>query len=151
MKAYSFSKLVVRGYPTVTDINNPYIYSSDVKAVINVSGQDYPKEILSLFATRGIRTYFFPLTEEGPDMGIGNLIAAVKQLEFEDKSGNKVILHCMCGNNRSRTVAEAFYFHKTGEQFEDEYKGFKNHLLYNSANGHLPSVSALETILFSLE
>lgn len=147
MKAYSFSKLVVRGYPTSNDINNPYIYSSDVRVVINVSEQEYTKEISSLFAARGIRTYFFPLTEEGPDMGLENIISAVEQLSQEDKAGNKVILHCMCGNNRSRTVAEAFYFHKSGEQFEDEYKGFKNHLLYNSANGHLPSIIELESIL----
>jgi len=147
MKSYSFSKLVVRSFPTVCDINNPYIFTSDVRVIVNVSEHPYTSEIASLLEARGIRTYFFPLVEEGPDMGLENLLSAVRVLTKEDGEGNKVILHCMGGNNRSRTVAEAFCFHKTGEHFEDEYKGYFNHLLYNSANGHLPCREELEAAL----
>lgn len=50
-----------------------------------------------------------------------------------------------------QTVAEAFYFAKTKSQFEDEYKGYPNHLLFNSAAGHLPSKDKIEQILSVIE
>ena len=147
MKAYSFAKLVVRGYPTMNDLRNPYIYTKDIKTIINVSEQAYPKDIAEEFARRGIKSYHFPLVEEGSDMGVDNIMAALRILAGADKAGEKVILHCDCGNNRSRTVAEAFHFLKTGEQLEDQYKSYRNHLLYNMATGHLPNISILENLL----
>jgi len=149
MKSYSFSKLVVRGYPTMADLRNPYIYTSDIRVVINVSGHPYPKDVEDFFRTKEIRTYFFPLVEEGEDMGLSNLLQALRVLDASDKNGEKVLLHCECGNNRSRTVAEAFYYMKCGEQFEDEYKGYKNHLIYNCETGHLPKED-MESILDGL-
>ena len=59
----------------------------------------------------------------------------------------KAIVHCTCGNNRSRTVVEAFHFAKTGTHLPDEYNGEFNHLLYNVNNGHLPERTILESSL----
>ena len=151
MKNYQFAKLVVRGFPTIQEIKNPYIYTSDVRVVINVSEHAYPKEIIAEFESRGIRMFHYPLVEEGPDMGIDNILQAVKTLWEADAAGEKVILHCTCGNNRSRTVAEAFYFAKAKSQFEDEYKGFPNHLIFNCESGHLPSIGEIEQTLSSME
>ena len=51
---------------------------------------------------------------------------------------------CDFGVNRSRTVIEAFHYAKMGFHFEDEYKGYANHLIYNCAAGHLPELSEVE-------
>ena len=67
---------------------------------------------------------------------------------YED--GKKIIVHCDFGNNRSRTLVEAFYYHLFGKHMEDEYKGEINHLVYNSKVGHLPPMEDLEKDLLSL-
>lgn len=146
MKIYSFAELVVRGFPTVQELDNPYIYGG-VQVIINVSGLEYPEDILSIIESRGIRWHHFPLVEEGPNMGLDILLSAVRELIKADTAGERVVLHCSFGNNRSRTVAEAFYYIKSGAQFKDEYKGYPNHLLYNCGEGHLPEVDEMERIL----
>jgi len=147
MKSYPFAKLSVTGFPTVANLDNRWIFPSDVRVVINVSGHEYPKEIASVLASRGVRMYAFPLVEEGPDMGIGNIVSAVKVLSEADAAGERAVLHCTCGNNRSRTVAEAFCYAKTGRLYDDEYKGFQNHLVYNCETGHLPDLATVKGIL----
>ena len=147
MKSYPFAKLSVTGFPTIADLNNKWIFPLDVKVIVNVSGHDYPKEIASVLNSRGVKTYSFPLVEEGPDMGLENILSAISVLKEADAAGEKVILHCTCGNNRSRTVAEAFCYAKTGEHFADEYKGYQNHLVYNCETGHLPDLATLESLL----
>ena len=67
-----------------------------------------------------------------------------------DAAEEKVIVHCYCGNNRSRTVVEAFHYAKTGTHLEDEYKGELNHLIYNSKNGHLPEEKVIDAALEKL-
>lgn len=146
MKTYTFAKLSVRGFPTILELNHPYIYG-DVQVIINVSGHDYPEDVLSVIKSKNIRWYHFPLEEEVPDMGLKNILAAVDVLMKADAAGEKVVLHCSFGNNRSRTVAEAFHFKKMGFQFEDEYKGYPNHLAYNCGEGHLPPLSEIEALL----
>jgi len=142
MKSYDFSNITVRPFPTVSDLNNPWIIGG-IQVIINVSGHDYTDEVKKILSDKGIDSFWFPLVEEGPDMGINNIIKAVKVLQQCDAQEKKVLLHCTCGNNRSRTVAEFFYFLKTGEQFKDEYKGYQNHLIYNIAEGHLPSAELM--------
>lgn len=51
MKIYSFAELVVRCFPTVQELDNPYIYG-DVQVIINVSGHEYPEDILSIIESR---------------------------------------------------------------------------------------------------
>lgn len=140
---YPFSDLDVRAYPTVRDLDNPYIFGN-VRVVINVSEHRYPLRMRLKMRRMGLRTYHLPLKEEGCDMGLDNIIAAVKILMDADRCGEKVILHCMCGTNRSRTVAEAFSYAKTGEHFSDGYRGQFNHLKYNSLAGHLPPMDEIE-------
>ena len=123
------------------------VFPLDVKVIINVSGHEYPKEIASVLTSRGIKMYSFPLVEDGPDMGLENILSAIRILKDTDAAGEKVVLHCTCGNNRSRSVAEAFYYAKTGELFEDEYKGYQNHLVYNCETGHLPDLAIMHELL----
>ena len=145
MKSYRFSNLTVRSYPTPADVANPWIYGG-VQLVINVSERPYSKEIADAFKAKGIEFHHFPLVEEGPDMGLENIRKAVSKLIEGDREGKKMIMHCVGGNNRSRTVAECFALAKIGTQYEDEYKGHVNHLAYNCAEGHLPPLEEMERI-----
>ena len=96
---------------------------------------------------RGIRVYNFPLIEESYDMGIANIMKALKVLDQFDRKRTRILINCTGGNNRSRTVAEAFYYMKTGEHLADEYKGYINHLVFNCETGHLPHLCEMEHIL----
>ena len=142
MKTYSFAKISVMGMPTRLDVGNKYMFGG-VSRIVNVSGQKYPDDVRAALVERGIQIYEFPLVEEGPDMGIENILKAVAVLAEADRAGEKVIVHCFCGNNRSRTVVETYYFAKTGMQLDDEYKSYPNHLIYNCSEGHLPSLKYL--------
>jgi hypothetical protein len=53
MKTYSFAKVSARGYLTQADYNNKYIFTDDLKIVINVSGRDFEKP-QEFFEERGI-------------------------------------------------------------------------------------------------
>ena len=143
MKSYPFANLIVTGFPTMADLNNKWIFPLDVKVIINVSGHEYSKDVAAILSRRGVKTYHFPLVEEGPDMGMDNILSAVKVLQEADSMGEKAVLHCTCGNN----VAEAFCYAKTGENFADEYKGYQNHLVYNCETGHLPDLATMKSLL----
>lgn len=146
MKAYDFAQLQARWYPSQVEINNQYIYGN-IRCVVNVSEKPYSDELICAFKRCGISYFQFPLNETTEDMGLENILKAVSVLEEADKNGFPAIVHCDWGNNRSRVVAEAFYFRKTGSHFEDEYKGAKNHLVYNCNEGHLPSLQIIENKL----
>ena len=146
MKRYEFAEIGVMSMPTVCDVRNKYIFGG-VRHVVNVSGQRYSKDIQYALNERGILTYEFPLVETGPDMGMENILGAISVIGKADAAGEKVIVHCVGGNNRSRAVVEAYHYAKTGTHYPDEYKGAFNHLLYNSAEGHLPPAEELERIL----
>jgi len=129
----------------MAELRNPYIFGG-VKVLINVSTKKYPIRFRWELRRMGIKWYHFPM-EEIPDMGVDSLLKAVKVLEDSDRSGEKVILHCMCGNNRSRTVAEAYHFRKYGTHQDDEYRNEPNHLLYNCRAGNLPDESTTANLL----
>lgn len=48
------------------------------------------------------------------------------------------IVHCIGGNNRSPLVVECAFYALYGYHLIDEYKGAKNHLMYNVEQGYLP-------------
>jgi hypothetical protein len=91
-----------------------------------------------------------PLNEKNGDMGYSYLLDAVKLLLDNDRNGHRSIVCCAFGVNRSRTVIEAFHYAKTGYHLEDEYEGFKNHLICNCEKGFLPPLSEVERNLASL-
>ena len=83
-------------------------------------------------------------------MDVNAILQAVAKLAEYDKDGTPIIVHCMGGNNRSRTVVEAYHFAKTGTHLEDMYRGYMNHLPYNCENGYLPPLKEMEQLLSSL-
>ena len=143
MKSYSFAKVSARGMLTEADYDNKYIFTDDLKCIINVSEihrVDRPR----FSRERAIPVHNLPLTEIGSDMGFRNLLMAVKHLLLTDNFGKRSLVCCDFGVNRSRTVIEAFHFAKMGLHFADEYKGCLNHLIYNCEAGHLPPLSYVE-------
>lgn len=146
MKRYEFADVLVMSMPTVWDVRNKYIFGG-VRHIVNVSGQIYSRDLQKALKDSGVLVHEFPLVEIGPDMGIKNILSAISVIGKADAAGEKVVVHCVGGNNRSRALVEAYHFAKTGTHYPDEYKGAFNHLLYNSAEGHLPPAEELERIL----
>ena len=146
MKTYSFAKLQARWYPTMEEIANPFIYGR-VQNVVNVSELQYDVEMQRAFDEKGVSTKFLPLSENDVDMGMSNIVETVKLLENVDKAGMSSIVHCVGGDNRSRVVCECFHYRKCGFWPDDEYKGFRNHVEYNIATGHLPSLTQIEAAI----
>ena len=149
MKTYDFARIQARPFPTAAELKNPYIYGR-VRYVLNVAEADYPEEIKKGMEELGIQTYHLPLVETGNDMGLDNILKAVRILEQADAEDTPVIVHCGLGNNRSRVVTECFHYRKMGYQLQDEYKGAINHLAYNSGIGFLPPVEEVERMLREL-
>lgn len=143
MKSYSFAKISARGQLTEADYNNKYIITEDLKLVLNVSDKR-DLERAPFFKNRGIIVYNLPLIENEGDMGYKNFLFAVKHLLSWDHFGGRSLVCCDFGLNRSRTVIEGFHYAKMGYHFEDEYKGYTNHLIYNCAMGHLPPMAVVE-------
>ena len=145
MVSYPFANITVRPFVGINDVRNPYIFK-DGTHVINVS-QDWREEVRDYVEQHSGTYDWIPLNEE-PNMGVENLLKAVTLLAKFDMLDSHTIVHCVGGNNRSRTVVEAYYFAKYGTHYEDEYKGFPNHLIYNCKSGYLPPLLEMEQILF---
>ena len=71
MKIYQFAKISARCFPTIADLNNPWIFPKDVAVVVNVS-QRYDEAIANKLMSRGAEYYHFPLDEEVNDIGWEN-------------------------------------------------------------------------------
>ena len=102
-------------------------------------------KVIEAIKSKGATFDWFP-TDERP-MALEMVLQAVVKLAEYDQDGSHIIVHCMHGNNRSRTVVEAYHFAKLGFHFEDEYKGSKNHLIWNCEQGYLPPLSEMEQLL----
>lgn len=143
MKNYEFANITVRPFLKLSDVNNPYIFG-ETKHVINMCDYREP-EVIDLIHSKGGTFDWFP-TEEQP-MDVNAILQAVAKLAEYDKDGTPIIVHCMGGNNRSRTVVEAYHFAKTGTHLEDMYRGYMNHLHYNCESGYLPPIKEMERLL----
>lgn len=149
MKVYLGGTLIARHFPTVAEIDNKWIFSEDVSMVINVS-QHFDQDIAAAIRAKGIKYHHLPLDEEVRDIGWANIQQAVKLISQYVQIGKKIIIHCDFGQHRSRLVVEAFHYAKYGEHLIDPYKGYDNRLKYNSAQGYLPNITQIESILSRL-
>ena len=145
----SYGTLIARHFPTAADIDNKWIFSEDVSMVINVS-QHFDQDIATAIRAKGIKYHHLPLDEEVRDIGWENIQQAVELISRYEQIGKKIIIHCDFGQHRSRLVVEAFHYAKYGEHLIDPYKGYDNRLKYNSAQGYLPNITQIESILSRL-
>ena len=146
MRIYDFANITVRPFLKLSDVNDPYIFG-ETKHVISMCDYREP-EVIELIKSKGATFDWFP-TEEQP-MDLRMVLQAVAKLGIYAMDGSPIIVHCMDGNNRSRTVVEAYYFSQYLKHYEDEYKGYKNHLIYNCGNGYLESLKKMQDDLWYL-
>lgn len=148
MRTYPFALIAARDYPTIRQLDNPYTWGG-IQFCVNVSEKPYSPELEAAMKERGIDWLFCPLSEQTPEWNDWEapLCTVVEALYGAFLDGKKMVVHCNFGNNRSRTMIEAFYYVLEGKQFEDEYKGEVNHLAYNCKIGHLPPFKETERIL----
>lgn len=141
---YKFANITARGFITLDEIENPCTITDRTKHVVDVCMYREP-EVIDAIKAKGITFDWFP-TDERP-MDLDMVLLAVSKLAEYDRDGSHIIVHCLHGNNRSRTVVEAYYFAKLGLHVEDECKGYKNHLIWNCEQGYLPPLSEMENLL----
>ena len=144
---YQFANITARPFMTLNDVNNKWIFTDRTRHILDVCMYREPEVIESIKA-KGATFDWFP-TDERP-MDLDMVLLAVRQLSRYDQDGSHIIVHCLHGNNRSRTVVEAYHFAKLGFHFEDECKGSKNHLIWNCEQGYLPPLPEMEKLLKTL-
>ncbi len=139
------TNLKVRAYLNITDLNNKYIIG-DTQIIINLTDNIQPR-IYNRIKELSIEYFWFPMNESSYDIGLNSIYGACAILHYAERENKNVILHCWGGNNRSQTVAQAYYFARTGQHLISEYKGFDNQLIYNCEKGFLPSRDKMEKFL----
>lgn len=149
MKAYTFAPIAAREYPTLKLLEHPYIWGG-VQFCVNLSEKPYSSEYQRAMTKQGIEWVHCPISEDPGSEWIEALSIALPKMYRAYRDGKKQIVHCDCGNNRSRTFVEALYYAINGKQYEDTYKGEVNHLVYNCKEGHLPDVADLERRIRSM-
>lgn len=78
--------------------------------------------------------------EERGEQWLGSLVSALPRMPVACKSGQKQVVHCDSGDNRGRTLVEAFHLLVKGGHLADEYKGSFSHRAYNCSIGFLPTL-----------
>lgn len=137
MKKYDFANVIVRPFPTILDVSNPYIFGG-IKSVINVSEKEDAR-ILAYYKTHSVTYHHLPIKECVSDMGWSNITKCSEIIVDNVRSDIPTIVHCIGGNNRSPLVVECAFYALYGYHLIDEYKRAKNHLLYNVEQGYLPA------------
>lgn len=110
--------------------------------------------------------YWFPMNEVFAGMGINSIYGALCVLYDAEKNNQSVYLHCHGGVNRSPTVADCYWFIRTGEHRHErndhDGKGrysvsgnrhalSNNRLINNIESGDLPSIKCMERFLGELK
>ena len=103
MRAYPFAPIAAREYPTISLLNNPYIWGG-VSFCVNVSEKPYPVELAKTLADHGIDWIYCPVSEEDGAQWLDALMTALPRMLYAYKTGLKQVIHCDFGNNRSRSV-----------------------------------------------
>lgn len=163
------SKVVVGRYPMPTEIDK-FDY------ILNVS-DEYISAIQTVAIQKGIKYFWFPMSECNDNMGINSIYGALQILWIAESENKRVLLHCHAGANRSPTVAECYYYMRTKKYplrkpvnediqksiesmftFEEEqdridYRKIANNsrLENNIIGGHLPSRLKMEDFLKKCE
>lgn len=138
MDKYKFAEISTRPFPSILDVENPWIFGK-TGVVINVSEHE-DQRVINIYKKKKINYYHFPLNEESENMGWENILKAVSVLLNCVHNQIPAIVHCIGGNNRSPLIVECLYFVLYQEHLPDEYKGCFNHLFYNLSNGHIPFI-----------
>jgi hypothetical protein len=151
------NNLKVSRFPMPNEIER-----SEYDYIINVSDEYIPSCHIAAMASNK-KYFWFPMNEISGDMGINSIYGALQILSIAEEENAKVYLHCHAGANRSPTVADAYFFMRTGKHREvrkvdgikinfelskgEESKSSNNRILNNINNGNLPAKNIMERFL----
>ena len=144
------TKLLVVGYPVVSEVTKPDGKYNSYDVFINVS-DEYWMEYQAAFWRMGKQNHWFPMGEAGHDMGLISIFAALQVLYNAHQRNMAVLLHCHAGVNRSQTVRACFHYLMTGTHIENKKVGLlitrQNMLFHNCEFKHLPELAKMEAWL----
>ncbi len=126
-------------------INNMF-EASDYDIVINVSDEWYIDVELKIRESY-VSYYWFPMNEVKKDIGLNSIYGSIIILKHAEKRNLKVYLHCHAGVNRSRIVADAYYFLRTNDHIETDNDLFINKLIAACTRCYLPPKKEMENFL----
>lgn len=142
-------------------IVGPYTWPDqqiDADIIINVSDEYHPHLHLK-FNSENKFYHWFPMNECTENIGLNSIYAAMHVLWNAEQKGLHVYLHCHAGVNRSPTVADAYYFMRTGQYrlpkdrsglLNNPFNQFHfsaNRLQANIRHGCLPAQPQMEAFL----
>jgi hypothetical protein len=133
----------VGGYPNHNQLGPAgWLHSYDV--FLNVS-DEYNADIVADLAQRGKQSHWFPLGEAW-GLCLGSIYGAMYVLWLAEQKNLRVYLHCHAGINRSQTVADCYYFLRTGEHRPPLFADISitNALQRNIENNVLPDLFTME-------
>lgn len=107
--------------------------------VINVSDH-LDSKLHSILGQNGVQSYWLPLGE-AYGLALENIFAAMMILLSAEKDSQRVLLHCVAGRNRSKTIEDCYKYMTTGEYTEDSA------MMLNVKDGQLPGIFRLELFL----
>jgi hypothetical protein len=130
-------------YPNFRDLS-PNGWLSDYDVFVNVS-DEYNAELAVELTRLGKQSHWFPLGEAW-GLCMGSIYGALYILREAEKHGQRVYLHCHAGVNRSQTVADCYYFMRSGEHRPRVFcEGMEqNALQRNILNNVLPDTFTME-------
>jgi len=142
-------RLVVGSYPYFVNLTfTPNLYD----VIINVSDEWYPSVDSKYNEWRRCEYHWFPMSEFKGDMGTNSIYGACVILWYAEQANLTVYLHCHSGNNRSWTVAAAYYYLRTGQHLDrPTRRGYVNKLHQNCAEGLLPPMLETENWLNAIK
>lgn len=141
--AWYANNLKVSGYPNHNQIG-PDGWLSDYEVFLNVS-DEYNADLAADIIQRGKQAHWFPLGEAW-GLCLGSIYGAMYILWEAEKRGQKVYLHCHAGVNPSQTVADCYYYLRTGQHRPRMFADgdTRNALQRNIENNVMPDTFTME-------
>ena len=140
MKAYNFAKVYARGPMTEEDYRNDEL-TDNLRLVINLT-DEWRNEPYEITRKKKIDVYIRPISNQ--EKRFEYLLDCVKIILWRTRDGQKAFVFCDSDLLYSSAIIEAYHFFKLRSHLIDEYKGYKNHLIYLCETGFYPPLKEVE-------
>ena len=140
MKAYDFAKVYARGPMTEADYRDDEL-TDNLRLVINLT-DEWRNEPYEITRKKKIDVYIRPISNQ--EKRFEYLLDCVKIILWRTRDGQKAFVFCDSDLLYSSAIIEAYHFFKLRSHLTDEYKGYKNHLIYLCETGFYPPLKDVE-------